>query len=189
MAVFLVFFGLFWTYDLCIEAGISEMAACVLLIFYSMITFIPGLVHIFSESKKVENWRFYDCFSYFFFVGFELKICVLRLECQRWLYGFIWYVIAWCPTSQDWYSTFQKLKKIKIGDFTAIFLIIFSLDFRLYKHIQRQCSEMGQWILLKLYSNMPSYPEMISMFSDFEKVENLRFYSFFRMNFDLDLRR
>ena len=39
------------------------MAAWIHLIFYSMITYISRVVHIFSELKKVENWRFYGRFS------------------------------------------------------------------------------------------------------------------------------
>ena len=75
--------------------------------------------------------------------------------------------------------SFRILKKIKIADFTAIFLPIFDLDFRRYKHIHRSCSEMAGWILLKLYSSMPCYPEMIHMFSDLNKIKNWQFYDRF----------
>ena len=65
---------------------------------------------------------------------------------------------------------------MKTGDFTAIFLINFGLHFRWYRHIQRLCSEMAEWIHLKRYNKMPSYPEIIPMYLDFERNENGQFY-------------
>ena len=42
------------------------MAVWIHLKFYSMITYIPGVMPIFSDFEKVENWRFYGHFSSFF---------------------------------------------------------------------------------------------------------------------------
>ena len=72
MAVFLAVFCLFWTYDLYIEPRISDMAAWIDLIFYSMITYIPGVMPVFSDFEKIENWRFYGSFSYNFRPGFHI---------------------------------------------------------------------------------------------------------------------
>ena len=39
-----------------VEHHISEMAGGIHLKFYSMITYIPGVMPVFSDFKKVENW-------------------------------------------------------------------------------------------------------------------------------------
>ena len=45
---------------------ISEMPGWIHLKFYSMITYIPRVMPVFSDFEKIVNWRFYGRFSSFF---------------------------------------------------------------------------------------------------------------------------
>ena len=114
-------------------------------------------------------------------------VCPWPTVAQRWLDGFIWYFAAWWPISLGWCPSFRILKKIKIGNFMAVFHN-FILGFQpWYQHIQTQCSEMAGWILMKLCSNMHYIPGMISVFTEFEKNKNWRFYGNISGGFPLDL--
>ena len=55
----------FFKLKIYIEARISEMATWIHLIFYSMMSYIRGMLVIFIHIVKNENWRFYGNFSYF----------------------------------------------------------------------------------------------------------------------------
>ena len=48
----------------------SEMAGWIHLIFYSMMTHIPGVMPVLSNFEKNQNWRFYGRFSYNFWPEF-----------------------------------------------------------------------------------------------------------------------
>ena len=50
----------------------SEMAGWIHLIFYSMMTHIPGMMPFFSDLEKIENWQFYGSFSYNFWPEFYM---------------------------------------------------------------------------------------------------------------------
>ena len=51
---------------------ISEMAGWIHLKLYSLITYIPGVMPVFSDLKKIQNWRFYGRISDDFLPEFKI---------------------------------------------------------------------------------------------------------------------
>ena len=147
-----------------------------------------GDAHLFGFWK---SWKLAILRPFFFIFSdcFELRICVFRVVSRTWLLGFIWYFTAWSYPSQGWLLLFiphwvsTHMGNLKTAHVRA------SVRPSVRASVPCHISEMPGWIHLIFYSWITYIPVVMHVFSEFEKVENWRFYGSFSSFFlsDLDL--